>query len=218
MLLINQLRMSHTRKIGSIYNSRKTILELLQSQLYKTDDYTSFSINEVDAMYKTNQLDMLLEHETNGQKVYVKYHLPIKQKQIQKNVLDDIVEDLFVLENVLTKRDTLIIIMDDEPNESSLTRITYLYEKEDIFVVIHNLKRLQFNILKHILVPKITIMTDEETETFMREKNVQTLSQLPEISRFDPQALAVCMRPKQVCRFERISPTALQYAYYRVCV
>ena len=210
--------MSHTRKLSSIFNSRKTILALLQSQSYKVDDYVTFSINEVDAMYKSKQLDMLLEHETDGRKVYVKYHLPDKQKQMQKNVMDDIVEDLFVLEGVLTKRDTLIVIMDDEPNESSLLRVTYLYEKEGIFVVIHNLKRLQFNILNHVLVPKITIMTDEETKVFMHEKNIQSLSQLPEISRFDPQALSVCVRPNQVCRFERISPTAMQSTYYRVCV
>ena len=43
-------------------------------------------------------------------------------------------------------------------------------------------------------------------------------NQLPEISRFDPQALAMCMRPGQVCKFERESSTALFYNYFRICV
>jgi DNA-directed RNA polymerase subunit H (RpoH/RPB5) len=210
--------MSHTKKINSIFVSRKTILELLDTAGYNVDDYQIFLINEVDAMYKTSQLDMLLHHRDEGKKVYIKYYLPDKQKQIQKNVLDDIVEDLFVIENVLNKSDTLIIIMDDEPNEATLSRITYMYEKEGIFVVIHNMKRLQFNILKHDLVPPISILNDEEASQFMKEQNIQRLNQLPEISRFDPQALAICLRPNQICKIERNSPTAAKYWYYRVCV
>ena len=210
--------MSHTRKLSSIFTSRKTILALLQSQSYKVDDYVTFSINEVDAMYKSKQLDMLLEHETDGRKVYVKYHLPDKQKQMQKNVMDDIVEDLFVLEGVLTKRDTLIVIMDDEPNESSLLRVTYLYEKEGIFVVIHNIQRLQFNMLEHSLVPMMEILSETATKEVMAKFNIKSLQQFPEISRFDPQALALSMRPGQVAKITRKSITALETEYYRVCM
>ena len=47
---------------------------------------------------------------------------------------------------------------------------------------------------------------------------MKTTMQLPEISRFDPQALAMCLRPGQICKFERDSATALKYEYYRICV
>lgn len=210
--------MSNTRKVNSIFVSRKTILELLEFSGYEVESYTNFLINDVDAMFKTSQLDMLVKHKIANKKVYVKYYLPEKQRQIQKNVLDDVIEDLFVIENVLTKDDTLIIIIDDEPNDATLSRITYLYEKEGIFIVIHNIKRLQFNILNHDLVPDVSILTDEETAQFCKEKNVKSLSQLPEISRFDPQALAICLRPNQICKLERKSPTAAKYDFYRVCV
>lgn len=33
-------------------------------------------------------------------------------------------------ENILTKQDTLIIIMDEEPNESNINKINYLYEHD----------------------------------------------------------------------------------------
>ena len=211
-------QMSNTRKVNSVFVSRKTILELLEFSGYNVDDYSNFLINEVDAMYKTSQLDMLIKHKTENKKVYVKYYLPEKQKQIQKNVLDDIVEDLFVIENVLSKDDTLVIIMDDEPNETTLIRLTYLFEKEGIFIVIHNMKRLQFNILKHTLVPEISILSDSEASEFMTSINIKSLAQLPEISRFDPQALAVCLRPKQICKLERSSPTSAKSVFYRVCV
>ena len=47
--------------ISHIYKSRKIVLELMQKQGYNVNDYTNFSINEVNSMKQNNQLDMLLE-------------------------------------------------------------------------------------------------------------------------------------------------------------
>ena len=94
----------------------------------------------------------------------------------------------------------------------------YLYDNDGIFVVIHNIKRLQFNILKHTLVPHISILNEDDLNKLKVEKNFDKLNLLPEISRFDPQALAVCLRPKQVCKLIRKSVTAVDTTYYRVCV
>ncbi len=208
--------MTDIQKIISLYNSRKTIIKLLSSLDYDVSDYKDFSINEIDAMSNNLQLDMLL-NKKDTRKVYVKYHLD-KQKQISKGILDDTIEDLFKIEKILTKEDVLIIVMDDEPNESNISRMNYLYDHDGIFVVIHNIKRLQYNLTEHSLVPKMTILTIEETASLMKEKNITSLSQLPEISRYDPHALALCVRPKQVCKIERSSATALKCIYYRVCV
>ena len=152
------------------------------------------------------------------EKVYVKYYNIVGHKQITKNVIDATIDDLFSIEKILTNDDTLIIIMDDEPNDSNIARMNYLYDHDGKFVVMHNIKRLQYDITEHSLVPKMTILTDDETKLLMKEKNLTTLSQLPEISRFDPHALALCVRPQQVCKIERSSATALKCIYYRVCV
>ena len=210
--------MTDTRKIISLHTARKTIIELLSNLDYIVSDYKGFSINEVDAMSRNNQLDMLVSHSTMQKKVYVKYHLPEKQKQISKSALDDIIDDLFHSENILTKDDTLIIIMDEEPNDSNISKMNYLYDHEGCFIVMHNIKRLQFNISNHQSVPKMTILNEKETELLMISKKINDLSQLPEISRYDPQALSLCMRPNQICKIERDSVTALKCIYYRVCV
>ena len=52
----------------------------------------------------------------------------------------------------------------------------------------------------------------------MQQYNIKNSKQLPEINRFDPQALAMCMRPGDVGRFTRKSVTSVDYDYYRVCV
>jgi nitrate reductase NapAB chaperone NapD len=144
-------------RILSIYKSRSTILEILSDNLgYDTTDYEGFSINEIDAMSSNSQLDMLLKHSNSENKVYVKYYS--NAKQIRPQNLYDIIEDLFVIENVLTKEDTLIVITEDEPNDTIITKLKYLYDHDGIFVVIHNIKRLQYNMLNHKLVPQCKIL------------------------------------------------------------
>lgn len=211
--------MSDIQKIICLYKSRKTIIDLLSSLDYEVQDYIDFSINEIDAMNKNEQLDMLVSHKNDpNKKIYVKYHLPEKQKQMSKTVLDDTIDDLFRVEKTLTKDDCLIIIMDDEPNDSNISRMNYLYDHDGFFVVMHNIKRLQYNVTEHSSVPHMTVLSSEETIMLMKDKNITNLSQIPEISRYDPHALALCVRPNQVCKIERSSATALRCVYYRVCV
>jgi DNA-directed RNA polymerase subunit H (RpoH/RPB5) len=205
-----------SNRILSIYKSRHTLLELLNYQDYNVYEYNEFSINEIDAMHNNEQLDMLINHESNNKKVYIKYYFT--SKQIKPQNLDDIIEDLFTIENVLTKDDTLIVVIEDEPNDTIIAKLKYLYDHDGIFVVIHNIKRLQFNILEHALVPNCVILDDSEIKELQQKFNINNLKQLPEISRFDPQALAICLRPGQVCKFERNSATALTYNYYRICI
>jgi DNA-directed RNA polymerase subunit H (RpoH/RPB5) len=192
------------------------MIELLDHQDYDTEEYEGFSINEIDAMVTNSQLDMLVTNKKDQRKVYVKYYLTAKQ--IRPANLDEIIEDLFVIENVLSKKDTLIIITEDEPNDTILTKMRYLFDHDGIFVIVHNIKRLQFNILNHKLVPECIILDQNEIDKLKKKHNIKELMQLPEISRFDPQALAIGLRPGQVCLFKRESSTAMFYDYYRICV
>jgi len=208
--------MNSNNRILTIYKSRKTMIDLLEYQDFDVSEYGNFSINEIDAMLSNTQLDMLVKNKKNNQMAYIKYYLDAKQ--IRPANLEKIIEDLFEIESVLTKKDVLIIITEDEPNETIITTLKYIYEHDGIFVVIHNINRLQYNILNHTLVPQCTILEEKEVEELKNKFNIQKLSQLPEISRFDPQALAICLRPGQVCHFQRESATAMLYEYYRVCV
>ena len=203
-------------RILKLFKSRNTLLEQLELLSYNIKDYFDFSINEIDAMNSNNQLDMLLTNENNNRKAYVKYHLT--SKQINRANLDIIIEDLYNIDNVLTKDDTLIIIIEDEPNDTIINKIKYLYDHDGIFVIIHNINRLQYNILNHTFVPKCEILGDNQVKELKKKYNIMNSKQLPEISRFDPQALVMCIRPGDICEFKRESSTALDYNYYRVCV
>jgi DNA-directed RNA polymerase subunit H len=205
-----------SNRILTVYKSRVTLLEQLEEQGYNTADYDMFSINEIDAMYANDQLDMLLSRKTDGHKIYVKYLLNIKQ--LRKDNLDQLVEDLFDIETVLEKKDTLVVVTNEEPNDTIVNKLKYLYDHSGVFVVIHYIKRIQFNVLKHELVPKASILSKEEAEGLKTKYHIQSLQQLPEISRFDPQALALCLRPGQVIQIDRKSNTAMTYEYFRICL
>jgi DNA-directed RNA polymerase subunit H (RpoH/RPB5) len=205
-------------RIVSIFKSRRILLEQLSQLEYNTTDYATFTVNEIDAMLSSSQLDMLLEHEKSGRKVYIKYPRLASSRNIQQRVLDELVEDLFVMEDVLTREDALILMIEDEPNDSLLAKLRTMWDRDGIFIVAHNMQRLQFNLLKHALVPKMTALDGEETQTVMDKYNIKDKKQFPEISRFDPQALAIMLRPGQIAEIERSSPTALSALYYRVCV
>jgi len=207
----------------TIYNSRKTLLEILSNLGYNMDDYNSFSMNEVEAMTRNSQLDMLVEYSPEmdtaykNTKIYVKYMLASKAIRL-KAMLEELVEELFDLEEILTKKDTLIVVVNDEPNDTMVERLKFLYDSRGVFVIIHNIKRLQRNILNHRMVPKHAILTETQTEDLKKQYNLTSVKQLPEISRFDPVSLLIGVRPGQVCKIERKSDTSIVSDYYRVCV
>ena len=204
--------------ISQIYKSRNIILDLMENQDYNVIDYKGFSINEVNTMKVNNQLDMILEKnekdETKKRKIYIRYYLA---KALRPNNLQEMIDDLFNVEEVLTKEDTLYIIVKDEVNETLLNTLKHIWETDKIFIVIQPLKRLQFNILEHVLVPNHRILSLSETIQIKNRYNIINDSQFPDISRFDPVAQAIGIRPGEVCEIIRPSKTAITAPYYRIC-
>ena len=205
--------MTHqSSEIQLIFKSRNILLDLLSEQGYDVNKYTGSSINEVNSMYQNKQMDMLLEKK--DKKVYVKYHL---NKTLKLGNINDYIEDLIHLDNVLEKKDDIIIIIKDEPNDSLLSVLSNLWLQDQIYVNVINIKRLQFNILNHVLVPKHRVLNDEETKIFKQRYNISDNSQIPDISRFSPVAQVIGMRPGQICEITRNSKTAIDTLFYRVC-
>jgi DNA-directed RNA polymerase subunit H (RpoH/RPB5) len=200
--------------IISIYNSRKILLEILQERGFNVTKYSNFGITEIGILLENNQLDMLLENDNTRKKIYVKFYI---NKLIKPQNIYDIVEDLFHIETILEKKDDLIIIIKDEPNDTMMENIKDIWVSENIYVSLLNIKRLQFNILKHCLVPKHTLLSLDEKETFMKKYNIMDKTQIPDISFFSPVSLVLGIRPGDVVKIVRSSRTAIQADFYRIC-
>lgn len=207
--------------ISSIYTSRNVLLDLMRKQGYDVKDYEGFSANEINIMKNNNQLDMILEKSLPDEdtkrknKVYIRYYL---SRSLRPQNLQEMIDDLFNIEEVLTKNDTLFIVVKDEVNETLTNVLKHIWEQDKIFIIIQNIKRLQFNILDHILVPPHRVLKNQEVETIRRKYNVMHDGQFPEISRFDPVAKAIGIRPGEVCEIMRPSKTAIEAPFYRICV
>lgn len=212
-----------TSLIPDIYRSRNILLEILEEQEFNVSDYNEFSNNEIHIMTANNQLDMILSKEdeeedesvNTAQKMYVKYHLG---KTLRQPNIKEYVDDLFNIEEILTKKDTLLIICKDQPTDNIIDWLKHIWETDGIFITIINLQRLQFNILKHTLVPPHKVLNKRETEEIMKRYNISDIDKFPEISRFDPVSMVIGIRPGQVCEIIRPSKTAVETKYYRVCI
>ena len=201
-------------QIIEIYNSRKIIIDLLERQKYDISQYKDFGINDVNTLIQTKQMDMLLKKTTTDKSVYVKYHLA---KSLRPVNIFEYIEDLFTLEEVLQKKDDLIVIMKDEPNDTIRKTLTDIWEKEGIYITVINIKRLQYNILNHQLVPEHIVLSSEEATEVKKKYNIIDDSQIPDISRFSPVSQVIGIRPGELCRIYRPSKTAIKAEFYRIC-
>jgi DNA-directed RNA polymerase subunit H len=206
---------------SAVYKSRSILLEQMRVQGFDVNDYSGFSVNEVNTMKTNNQLDMILEKleedptTKTKSKIYIRYYLA---KALRPANLQEMIDDLFSVEEILKKTDTLLIVVKDEVNETLINTLKHIWEQDKIFIIIQSLRRLQFNILNHVLVPNHRILSPSETIQIRSRYNIMNDGQFPDISRFDPAAQAIGIRPGEVCEIIRPSKTAISAPYYRICI
>jgi DNA-directed RNA polymerase subunit H (RpoH/RPB5) len=152
-----------------------------------------------------------------GKKLYVRYNVMSTFRTT--NALSDLVDDLYTIDETLGPDDELIVVAQDDPNDKLMKLMEKMWIQDNTYVRVIGLKRLQFNILEHALVPQHTILSPEDRAVILKKYNVtNAMKQLPVISRFDPVANVIGIRPGQVCEIQRSSRTTITANYYRVCV
>ncbi len=198
----------------AIYKSRKNLLDIMKYRGFDISAYEGSSMNEVNTMASTKQLDILIENVDINQKVYIKYHLA---KGLRQNNIHEYVEELFQIDQVLKKSDDFIIIVKDEPNDSLMKVLSNIWEQEGYFITVIPLSRLQFNIINHQLVPEHRKLFKEESDTIRKKFNIMRDSEVPDISRFSPISQVIGLRPGDMCEILRPSKTGIQTKFYRIC-
>jgi DNA-directed RNA polymerase subunit H (RpoH/RPB5) len=218
-----------------VYISRKYLLEMLEDRGYDTNSLKNYTEDEIKIMLNnhTNNkfgtlsepgpLDIILEKNkgtANAEKIYVKYRLEDKFKATAN--LNSQISEIF--ENILTTKDTLIILnisrvlikigAKDKADEEFVSR---LYITENYFVQLFGLENFLFNVSRHHLVSKHTILPSSEVSNLLSKYNC-TIKNLPTIKRDDPQAKYIGLRPKQVCEITACNPTSGITIKYRYCI
>lgn len=78
-------------------------------------------------------------------------------------------------------------------------------------------QKIRFDLFRHELVPKHSILTKHEVESLLKRYHVKKY-QLAKILARDPAALAIGAKPGDVLRIVRKSPTAGLAVFYRFVV
>ena len=220
--------------VREVYKSRNNLLAILKTRGYNVDNVEMFGIADIDAMVKHDQLDMTLMESVGdsdaldaldaldasdaGKKIHVRYNI---SSNINATTLSNMIDDLYTIDETLGPNDELLIVSKKDPSPTdSLTKLMIKkWVQEGIYVHIISLQRLQFNILDHTLVPEHKVLANDARDAMLKKFNVtEAATQLPVISRFDPVANVLGIRPGQVCEIKRSSRTAVTAKYYRVCV
>ena len=108
-------------------------------------------------MLDANQLDMFLENKEFDKKIYVKFYV---NKILKTQNIYDMVEDIFHIENMLSKKDDFIIITKDEPNDTLVQNIKDIWMSDNIYISLLNINWLNSILLKTTLkVPELNVFT-----------------------------------------------------------
>ena len=193
----------------------------LKEMGYDITAHEHFSMEELDILQKNDGLDFMVVK--GDEKCYVKYmtedaNTKNPANSVKKLNISNIIEDMFMQEGILTEKDTLVLITNEYSVDSIHKALKNIWELKRLYVVLFDLKQLQLNVLKHKLVPKHVKLNPGEKMDLYRTLNIEQDAQLPEISRFDPVAKTLFLRPGEVCRITRFDKISFTNDYYRVCI
>ena len=93
-----------------------------------------------------------------------------------------------------------------------------IWNTDKRFITIFSIKRLQFNMMNNNLVPKHEIVLQDDAVLIRKQYNIIHDTQIPEISRYDPAAKCIGLRPGMLCKITRPSRTSIDSVFYRLCI
>jgi len=203
-----------------LYVSREIILEMLSQRNVDVDDYSNFSQEELDIMYKANPKTT---YEMNPiDMVFPKSNFTIKyilQPKLRSKDVMKLVEDM-IEENSIEEDGTIILIIRDTMKTEDTIENFFesILKKNKIYVQMFDINKLLYNVTEHVLVPKHEIISNEEKNEVINKYNLETEDQLPLIKKNDPVAKYHGMKVGNVCKITTHSETHGIYTKYRLCV
>ena len=195
-----------------VYKSRTNILNYAKQLQFNSKEYDNFNMNEINHMIKTENLDMELNNE---KMLYIKYHI---LKALRVQYIEEIIDDLYNIEEKLNDTSILILIAKDKINDTIKNYLSKLYVDRNIYIIHFSLAELQFNVLDHCLVPKHSILSKADAKAFKEKYNITNINQVPEISRYDAAGKCIFIKPGDIVKIERSSKNAIISEYFRHCI
>ena len=109
----------------------------------------------------------------------------------------------------------VIFITIDEPTPANLKTLRGMFSRVQMFM----LDKLRYNLMHNKYQPRFDVLSEEEAiRMVIAPLNLKSKSDLPKILNTDPVAQYLALKPGQIVKITRKSPSAGEAVAYRVCV
>jgi DNA-directed RNA polymerase subunit H (RpoH/RPB5) len=192
----------------NIAKSFQTISEMLMDRKFLNEEeqgvLSSFRDYELNAFSNKHIFNLDIGH-----RLRIVYYMTKFKMADFKSYVEDADFDLYIL------------VVGDKLTTNNLKSIQEFERKSNInlSIQIFEVKELLFNITKHVLVPKHEVITDENIiNGIVEQYNIRSRLHLPLILKTDPIAKYYGIKPGNIVKVTRISPSSGEYVVYRCCV
>jgi DNA-directed RNA polymerase subunit H (RpoH/RPB5) len=186
----------------AVTRSFTTILEMLDDRKVDMGGLSKDSSAELLGPFMANN-KTLFELVINDVKIVYCLSAKVKWSELKKFFEDDHPHSLY------------ICVVKEKMSQNNTKMLASLKTNLQVF----DIKQLQFNISRHILVPKHEVVgSDEEIKEIMEKLSIKSKFQLPIILKTDAMAKYLGLKNGDIIRISRVSPTAGEYISYRCCV
>ncbi len=206
--------------------TRTNLIKMLQYRKIDVSAYEKFNQDELKKMLQQSlldksftsaevgPLDMIVKNPDNSH-TYVKYRL---DKIKTARAIESFIEQIY--DSQLKPEDKLILVAPERINiqgSSFETMLNNFYNQKGYYVQIISLPQLLINIVNHRDVPHHEVIDENDKKELLVKYNIKQ-ENLPVILRDDAMARYLGLRPGEIVRILRPSPTSGTYVSYRICV
>lgn len=213
-----------SRNLSSyLYSSHITILEMLEYRGFNVDIYKNYTKNEADIVAsnvaKHSPEPIIVRKNKEDVDYCVQVHFLLNKAPTPKNIKDMIetILKMYIEEEDSDSDKTIIIVTKARVTQAVQDTVYALCKEKNVFIQIFCIQSL-INVTKHELVPEHTRLSSDHYDELKNVYNLTNINQLPLILDTDPVASFIGLRPGEICRICRPSPTSGQYFVYRLCV
>lgn len=185
----------------SVCTSFRTIIEMLEDRKVDLGGLTVASAQELLDPFVSNN-KTLFEIVLNNTKIIYSLSSKVKWSELKKLFEDETPYSLY------------ICVTKEKMTQNNTKMIAGLKLNLQVF----DMKKLQFNISRHILVPKHEVIDEEEVKVLVDRLMLKSKFQLPIILKTDAMSRYLGLKGGDVVKVTRVSPTAGEYIVYRCCV
>ena len=191
---------------GDILRSLATIREMFRVRALHDDIWRSELIDKItDSDIRGQSLTtMFVLPLENGIKIAYMLQTKFKVQDVRK----------LVSTGQLAAEDNVMFVTVDETTPANLKTLKGIFSRVQMF----ELAELLYNVMDHVHQPRFTVVDEREVAGIVQAYNMRNKVEMPRILTSDPVAMYLALKPGQVVRIERKSPSAGESVFWRMCV